>query len=52
MKNNGQRADRGAFQGNFDGKGAAEFLAGFGKVMSGKDMIFIGVDTCMDPDKV
>ena len=38
--------------GNFDRKGAAEFLAGFGRVMSGADMIYIGVDTCMEPDKV
>lgn len=38
--------------GNFHRDDAAKFLEGFGRIMGSGDCMFVGVDSCIRPDKV
>lgn len=38
--------------GNFQRDEAADFLSGFAGIMKAQDTMFLGVDSCMKPDKV
>lgn len=38
--------------GNFSRQGAAEFLAGFARILGPSDLMVIGLDACKNPEKV